>query len=209
MRPKHEHLRDDAHHASTRSSLVWARLRQVRGSALAMSPVGHGPQSFRATTGDVRSTPYGRSLASLLPKRRRLTFADYLGRRTENECEPGPLGAGGCQTIAGHSLAYGAELGYGFHLGRATLRPQVGVGDLEIHQTVSPGGRDIAPGMDYLYFEPGLVVLVALGFVYVGADANLMLLPFGPSNAFDGATGKPATAVDPVFTAHAQVGVRF
>jgi len=62
-----------------------------------------------------------------------------------------------------------------------TLRPQVGVGDLEIHQTVSPGGRNIAPGTDYLYFEPGLVVLVALGFVYVGADANLMLLPFGPS----------------------------
>jgi len=27
--------------------------------------------------------------------------------------------------------------------------------------------------------------------VYVGADANLMLLPLDPSNAFDYATGKP------------------
>ena len=160
-------------------------------------------------TGGANPLSFGvgaRAGASLFGWYAGLTFVDYLGR-TQTDCGPGF--GGPCETIAGHSLAYGVELGYGYRLGRVTLRPQVGVGDLEIHQTVSPGGRNIAPGTDDLYFEPGLVVLVALGFVYVGADANLMLLPFGPSNAFDSATGKPATAVDPVFTAHGQVGVRF
>ena len=128
-----------------------------------------------------------------------VSFVDYLGRSQTDCGGPAP---GGCYTITGHSLAYGGELGYGYRLGRVTLRPQVGVGDLEIHQTLSPGGRNVSPGTNYLYLEPGVVLLVAFGFVYVGVDANLMLLPFGPSNT-------PGTAVDPVFTAHGQVGVRF
>jgi hypothetical protein len=56
-------------------------------------------------------------------------------------------------------------------------------------------------GEHNLYFEPGVTALVPLGTFFVGADANLFVLPHIADESGD----KPQTA----FTVHGQVGVHF
>jgi hypothetical protein len=47
---------------------------------------------------------------------------------------------------------------------------------------------------NYFYLEPGVVGLVSLGVLFVGADVGALLLPMGP---------------DIALTAHGQIGVTF
>jgi hypothetical protein len=89
---------------------------------------------------------------------------------------------------------YGAEMGYGIKLvDLLTLRPQVGFGDA----TFSISG--VSQSTTYWYLEPGVVGLVDLGLLFVGADVNMLLIPslYGTQ------------AAQAAFTFHAQAGVKF
>jgi hypothetical protein len=99
-----------------------------------------------------------------------------------------------------HSLMYGVEAGYGFKLiDIITIRPQIGIGNFT--GTVSPSGEPSSSNSN-LYLEPGVTGLVSLGTLFVGADANLLVLP-GISY------GNGQSNTDTAFTLHAQVGVKF
>jgi hypothetical protein len=108
------------------------------------------------------------------------------------------------------SLMYGVEGGYGSSLGPLTLRAQVGVGNYSetVDLTVSGGAAAGMPVPTWtgtrnsLYIEPGLTAMIAFGTVFIGADANVLLLPNDPNP-------NGQTSFDAAFTAHGQVGVKF
>jgi hypothetical protein len=114
------------------------------------------------------------------------------------------------ETVSADALMTGVDLGYGFHVPLLTIRPVLGVGDFFARGTV-----DRTPCMycqitevlhstssqHNLYFEPGVTVLVPLGVVFLGADANLFIVPHNI-----GESGDPTQLA---FTLHGQVGVHF
>jgi hypothetical protein len=100
-------------------------------------------------------------------------------------------------SLSEHTLMYGGDFGYNFKIAILTLRPLLGVGNF----VVSHSGVDGSGSPSSLYLEPGLTALVSLGLLYVGADANLLVLP---SVSLEGGN-KTETA----FTLHGQVGVVF
>ncbi len=75
-----------------------------------------------------------------------------------------------------------------------TIRPQLGLGNFRLSSAY--GNPPPAPGAtsNYFYLEPGVVWLVSLGVLFVGADAGLLLVPTGQDTAL---------------TAHGQIGVTF
>jgi hypothetical protein len=101
-----------------------------------------------------------------------------------------------------HALLYGFEGGYGSKFGPLTLRGQVGVGNYHESFDVSVGSVQSSSSHDSLYIEPGATLLIAIGKLLLGADANVLILP----NTSD-ASGK--TSFDAAFTLHGQVGLRF
>jgi hypothetical protein len=115
----------------------------------------------------------------------------------------------GVDKISQHALQYGVEAGYGFKIAILTLRPQVGVGNLHSFGTVTfPSGDSTSlAAYNNLYIEPGLTALISLGLVYVGADANLLVLP--RADSADPVTGASTTKTETAFTVHGQVGVKF
>jgi len=97
-------------------------------------------------------------------------------------------------------LMLGGEAGYGFTRDRLTLRPQVGLGFASVATTASGAdatAEDKSTGAGYLYVEPGVTGLVSLGLVFVGADANLLIILHAQQGS------------QAAFTLHGQVGVRF
>jgi hypothetical protein len=110
-----------------------------------------------------------------------------------------PPSSGGAYTVSAHTFAYGMELGYGVTLDRFTIRPQVGIGNLESNTVREDTEKS------YLYLEPGVVGLVAFGHFLLGADLNMLLLPAGPPNT---STLGPSS-FDWAFTTHLQAGVKF
>jgi hypothetical protein len=115
--------------------------------------------------------------------------------------------------LSTHSLAYGAEAGYGFQLWGLIVRPQLGVGDDKI--TVKGTGAAAATifggsvsGTDtkgYLYLEPAVVGLVPIGSWFAGADVGALLMPSGPykSSPCDKAS---CSSFDAALTIHIQFG---
>jgi hypothetical protein len=111
---------------------------------------------------------------------------------------------GGSFDLSAHTLMYGVEAGWGFKLlDILTIRPQVGLGNASFSFTAScpassPGcALPAAEGSpNSLYVEPGVTALLALGTLFVGADANALVFP--------GLAGSNAA-----FTAHGQVGLKF
>jgi hypothetical protein len=98
-------------------------------------------------------------------------------------------------SVTGSTLMYGGELGYGFKLlDLLTIRPQVGVGSATI--SFSNGG----PSYGSWYVEPGVTGLIGLGLLYVGADANVLLMP---------SMSIPGVGNQAAFTIHGQVGLQF
>lgn len=91
---------------------------------------------------------------------------------------------------------YGGEAGWGFKLfDILTIRPQVGLGNVAIGVSGNVSGMNYA-STSSLYVEPGVTGLLAFGVLFVGADANVLVLTqLDESNA--------------VFTAHGQLGVKF
>ncbi len=109
----------------------------------------------------------------------------------------------GPQSFSGssHSLMYGLEAGYGIKLADIlTVRAQLGMGNFT--NTIDSG--PVSQSYGNLYLEPGIVGLVSLPFggLFVGVDANVLVLP-GVTDA----SGNSETGT--AFTIHGQVGYRF
>ncbi len=105
-----------------------------------------------------------------------------------------PNGTGGTTSASLSSTLLGGELGYTITaIPLIQIRPQVGLGNAHaVFATLSD---------DHLYLEPGVTVLVPLGFFFVGADANLLVIP-----GVDTSPGNTTTYTS--FTAHGQLGFR-
>jgi hypothetical protein len=109
-----------------------------------------------------------------------------------------------------HTVLVGLEGGYTIKLPFVRIRPQVGVGDGTFSQSASDGASNPAQttSVGNVYVEPGVVVLVPVGPIFVGADANAILLPGFTLATAEGAP--PAVArTYASFSAHAQIGVFF
>ncbi|MGD0675124.1 MAG: hypothetical protein ABSC94_06870 [Polyangiaceae bacterium] len=118
---------------------------------------------------------------------------DYLGATVVCESCSWPPGAQPVMQSL-RALLYGFEAGYNFKVSRVTIRPQVGLGDFRLssaYGSPAPGSGAIS---HYFYLEPGVVGLVSLGVLFVGADVTALLLP----------TGGGGSA-----TVHGQLGVTF
>jgi hypothetical protein len=97
---------------------------------------------------------------------------------------------------SGKSVLYGFEGGYDFDIVHVVIiRPQLGVGVFNGNYGGGGFTTDTADGKN-LYLEPGATVVVPLGLLFVGGDANAIFLP-GQSGARAG------------FTFHGSIGVRF
>jgi hypothetical protein len=99
--------------------------------------------------------------------------------------------------ISYHALQYGVDVGYGFSIPLLTIRPQVGIGSIGF--TGSADG--ISETNSSIYIEPGVVGLIGLGLLYVGADVNYMLIPSFPE-------GAGSTKFEGALTIHGQIGVK-
>jgi len=109
---------------------------------------------------------------------------------------------GGTTSVLGHDVGsdanlLGGEIGYTIGaIPFLQIRPQVGGGDA----IIGPKGDSTGNSKGYFYLEPGLTVLIPLGLLYVGADANLLWIP--------GTDGSLDTKAWTSFTIHGQVGIR-
>jgi hypothetical protein len=92
------------------------------------------------------------------------------------------------------SWAVGGELGYSLSVSILTIRPQIGLGNLQTDISGCPVGLSCSNGT--LYVEPGVTALISFGLPFVGVDANAMFLP-------------SANNANAAFTLHAQLGVKF
>jgi hypothetical protein len=114
---------------------------------------------------------------------------------------------GGSAEGAGfHTLLVGVEAGYTFKLKSLRLRPQVGVGSGTFTESASDGVNNppITTSVGNIYVEPGLVLFVPVGPIFLGADANALLLPH-----FTLATPDATAKTYASFSAHGQIGVFF
>ena len=108
-----------------------------------------------------------------------------------------------------HVLMYGVEGGYNIVLpgNLLTIRPQIGVGNFTLSSSASASalglGGSASNSASNLYLEPGVTALISLGMWFVGADANVLLLP-GVTNPVT-----QSSDTDAAFTVHAQGGVKF
>lgn len=105
-----------------------------------------------------------------------------------------------------HTLLIGLEAGYTLKLPHVWIRPQVGVGMGTFTEDVTDGvfNPPLSTSVGNIYVEPGVVVLVPIGPMFVGADANALILP-----GFTLATPDPRAKTYGSFSAHGQIGVFF
>jgi hypothetical protein len=115
---------------------------------------------------------------------------DYLGATSTCDSCSAPAGVP-LPKRSQRALLYGLEAGYSFKFSLVTIRPQLGLGDFRLSSSLGGGPLQAT---DYFYLEPGVVGLVSLGPVLVGADVGALLPPTGPEFAF---------------TVHGQIGIKF
>lgn len=100
----------------------------------------------------------------------------------------------------------GGEIGYTIGaIPFLQIRPQIGLGDAWFNQSLG----SIDKSNSNFYLEPGLTVLIPFGLVFVGADANALIVPGVDTSALAGGAGtsddkKTLTS----FTIHGQIGIR-
>jgi hypothetical protein len=127
-----------------------------------------------------------------------VTFLGYYGGLSVMYYVGGKTTPGGVENSE-HALLYGVEGGYGIKfLDLLTIRGQVGVGNFTVSRTSYAD-------LNNLYLEPGVTALLSFGLLFVGADANLLVLPSATDPGNPLASSSWATA----FTVHGQVGVNF
>jgi hypothetical protein len=135
----------------------------------------------------------GRAGVSLLGLYAGIDVIDYL--RATSTCGSCSMPSGAEPPKQSQSaLLYGFEAGYNFKVSLVTIRPQLGLGNLRLSSAYgdpTPGTSAIS---NHFYLEPGVVGLVSLGVLFVGADVGALLLPTGPDSAL---------------TLHGQIGVTF
>ncbi len=121
--------------------------------------------------------------------------------------------------VSASSYLYGVDLGGSFEVSIVTIRPLVGIGGFTEMVSGLPlpsqpaggsasGSLSSSQSYTMLYLQPGITGLIPLGPLYVGADANVLLLtslPTQPSSSGSNAGNELGIAL----TLHAQVGVRF
>ncbi len=119
---------------------------------------------------------------------------DYLG--ATSTCDGCSWPPGGQPVKQSRSaLLYGIEVGYNVKVSLVTIRPQLGLGDFRLSSAYGdPAPRNVGDVSNYVYLEPGVVGLVSLGVLFVGADVDALLFPTWPNAAL---------------TVHGQVGVTF
>ncbi len=105
-----------------------------------------------------------------------------------------------------HTLLVGVEAGYTFKLPHLRLRPQLGVGGGTFTEEAPDGALNpsMTTSVGNVYLEPGVVALFPVGPIFLGVDANALILP-GFTLATPDATAKPYLS----FSAHGQIGVFF
>ena len=114
----------------------------------------------------------------------------------------------GVEQQSTHSLLLGFELGYSLHVSILTIRPQLGIGEANITSFAqfnsAAENTAVIPNNSvtytHTYLEPGLVALINVGIVYVGADANILVI-----TGANEADGNAYTS----FAFGAQAGLRF
>jgi hypothetical protein len=122
-----------------------------------------------------------------------LSFMYYFGGSSNVQI---PTGAGVISVSESvNSLLYGVEGGYGTKLGPLALRGTVGIGN--IGTTASASG--VSQTQNGLYIEPGVTGIFSIGIWFVGADANVLVLP-----SYAG-----GSSLEAAFTLHGQFGVTF
>lgn len=105
------------------------------------------------------------------------------------------------ESISVHGLTYGVEVGYGVVLLRLiTLRAQVGLGDYAEIVETSTASSSSSQTHNSPYVAPGLVAMVSLGPVLIGADASALIASFGNGSKYSTATA---------LMLHAQLGLKF
>jgi hypothetical protein len=123
-----------------------------------------------------------------------LSAIHYFGS-SNDVAGPGAIGTFVTKNVTYSSTLLGVEAGYSITaIPLLTIRPQLGVGNAAF----SFGDAS----QSHLYLEPGLVALVTLGLVYIGADANLLAIP-----GID--RGNNDTKTYTSFTIHGQIGIKF
>jgi hypothetical protein len=154
--------------------------------------VGGGTSPFSSQPSPLGFGLGGRAGASFLGYYAGLSLMYYFGDKTNDASNV---------SRSEHAWFYGGELGYGTKLlGALTLRGTLGIGDVTVNYK-GPLPKDL----NNLYLEPCFTALVSFGFLYVGADASVIVLPSigDPSNPTNGSSW------DAAFTAHGQLGVTF
>jgi hypothetical protein len=115
------------------------------------------------------------------------------------------LGSGDGNGGEYRALQLGGELGYGIKVGNVTIRPRIGAGDLYLFGSLAGLTSPALPTANCLYAEGGASLLVSTGVVFLGVEANALILPSEPAwNAYV-LTSSPAAA----FTGGGEIGLRF
>ncbi len=104
------------------------------------------------------------------------------------------------------ALEYGAEVGYGFKISILTIRPQIGLGNIEVKD--SQPNPLAPPSGNSFYLEPGVTALLTFGLLYIGADANALVITSEPAYGSGGSLVL-STSTNSAFTFHGQVGITF
>jgi hypothetical protein len=128
-------------------------------------------------------------------------------------------------SISQMTVLYGVDLGYTLSFPRAKflkIRPILELGDSELTRSGSVGASDITMGTlsqyrsaNAFYLQPGLEVFLTASGFFIGADANLLVMPsitdIDSASTIGNGPGSltAATRAFVAFTAHAQVGFRF
>lgn len=114
----------------------------------------------------------------------------YFGSSTDLPTPPGTVNSRYSSTLVGVELGYSITI-----VPKLLIRPQLGIGNASF-----AFGDDAS--QSHLYLEPGVVALLLLGNLYLGADANILAVP-GISR------GNDETRTYASLTAHVQIGLRF
>jgi hypothetical protein len=119
----------------------------------------------------------------------------YFGSSADVSGPSTPAGTFGTSSVDYSTTLIGGELGYSITgIPVVTLRPQIGIGNASF----SFGDAS----QSHLYVEPGLLALIRIGIVYVGADANILVIPSVDQGAND-------TKTYTSLTVHGQIGLVF
>ncbi len=127
-----------------------------------------------------------------------LSFMYYFGGSANEQVPVGTSVVSASASV--HSLLYGVEGGYGSKFGPLALRGTVGVGNIATTGSFSGAGVSFPSQTNNgLYIEPGVTGIVSLGMWFVGADANVLVLP----------SYNNQSSLEAAFTLHGQVGLTF